>query len=457
MRDLEVLLSRVRDPDVREHFREAIDTYQVGAFRSTIINTWICVAFDLINKIRFLAIQGDGAAKSHVDRLDKAIRENKIMQLQDMERKLLDIAKELELISQREHLELERIYKDRHACAHPAFLDSSQVFSPSSELARVHLATAVDDALSLPPISGRKRIEELQYELDGDTWPIYGEKWSYIETQFLANVRSGIQRQILEFLLKMAIDPPDESEIRITPREMSKRAREAISIIGENRPQLIEEPLRSVLQKKVINSGCSDDLLLRMVPAIGHFPTTWEVLETPHVDRVNAVIQKAKVETLLDNDVFAGRGVINKAVRTSLDSRLLEIATTADGLESLLNSVTRERKKLVAPAMTCLSHSSSFRSAEHRLRFVTELADELCAEDISTIGAIISGNDQILFATFTESILIELYELVKESKSMVEAVSALQDTISKAAAENIDPAGGVSPHFEQLRRTIDLA
>lgn len=455
MRDLEILLSRVRDPEVREHFQEAIHTYQVGAFRSTIINTWICVALDLITKIRFLALQSDKAAEKFVEDLDDAINSNNIVKLQEIERELLTKAKEFELISERERIELERLYKDRHTCAHPAFLSSEEVFSPRPELARAHLAAAVDNALSLPPIIGKKRIQELQVELNSDSWPIYSDKWSYLYTRFLLNVRESVQRQILEFLLKMAVDPPDESEIEITRREMSKRAREAIHAISEKRPILIETPLQSVLQKKVVDKGCDDEVLLRVVAAVGHLATTWQVLGTSLIERLNTLIRDLPLEKLIDSDTFAGEDVFIGEIRDSLDSRLLSAAEDPDIFERLLSSVTWKRQRLVAPAIECLSQSPNFRSAERRLQLVIALAAEFCVEDICTIGEVISKNNQILFASWTESILEDLLELVKNSGPMVDAMATLQHTISNAAAEDSTPPAGFSPRFDSLKAKID--
>lgn len=459
MRDLEVLLSRVRDPDIREHFQEAIRTYQVGAFRSAIINTWICVALDLIRKIRFLALQGEKAAEKHVEKLDCAIHSSDIPQLQEIERNLLETAKEFELISGREYIELNHLYKDRHACAHPAFLSSEEVFSPRPELARAHLAAAVDNALSLPPISGRKRIQELQAELNSDAWPIYSDKWSYLETRFLSNVRESVQRQILEFLLKIAIDPPDESEIKITRREMSKRAREAIHAISNKQPILIEVPLQSVLHKKVIDKGCNDEVLLRVVAAVGHLPSTWQVLGTPLIDRLITLIRELSFDELLDKDTFAGQSVFSDEIRDSLISRLLgdllSEGDKSDNFEILLTSLSWNRNKLITPAIKYLSESPSFRSAEHRLQLIITLATEFCAEDICEIGEVIRKSRQILFATKTESILIELFELVKNSSPMVQAMATLRDVIWKAAADEPDPPAGFRPSFDSLKDRIN--
>ena len=66
MRALEDLLNDVRDRESRRYLEEAIRAYNVGAFRAAIVATWVTVAFDLIAKIRQLAVGGDAAANDFI-------------------------------------------------------------------------------------------------------------------------------------------------------------------------------------------------------------------------------------------------------------------------------------------------------------------------------------------------------------------------------------------------------
>ena len=60
--DIETLALRCRADRAREYINEAILCYRSGAYRSTIVNTWIAVVFDLVDKVRELALSGDPAA-----------------------------------------------------------------------------------------------------------------------------------------------------------------------------------------------------------------------------------------------------------------------------------------------------------------------------------------------------------------------------------------------------------
>ena len=74
MRDLSTLEAMVRDPDSRPHFHEAVLAFLSGAYRAAVVETWMAVAVDLTNKIRYLAESGDSSAKAAVNSLEIAIK-----------------------------------------------------------------------------------------------------------------------------------------------------------------------------------------------------------------------------------------------------------------------------------------------------------------------------------------------------------------------------------------------
>ena len=63
----------VRDINTREYIAEAIAAYRARAYRSAIMGTWVAVAYDIIAKIRELAVEGDPTAKKFTTTLDAAI------------------------------------------------------------------------------------------------------------------------------------------------------------------------------------------------------------------------------------------------------------------------------------------------------------------------------------------------------------------------------------------------
>lgn len=60
--DLDELLENVRLSHSKSYIQEAIISYRSGAYRSSIIATWIAICVDIIEKIRELDATNDKAA-----------------------------------------------------------------------------------------------------------------------------------------------------------------------------------------------------------------------------------------------------------------------------------------------------------------------------------------------------------------------------------------------------------
>jgi hypothetical protein len=89
---------------------EALACYKAGANRAAIISTWIAVTFDIVDKLRELALAGDKAASDIIENFDEITAANDVPRAQRFERELLDVAKDkFELISPQEHVESGKI------------------------------------------------------------------------------------------------------------------------------------------------------------------------------------------------------------------------------------------------------------------------------------------------------------------------------------------------------------
>jgi hypothetical protein len=170
--DLDELILRCRDDRAKAYIAEAVASYRSGAFRSAIVGTWIAVCFDVIEKLRELALSGDKEAEKHVEELEKTRKLGDIAKALKFERELLELARDkFELISHIEFIDLERLQEDRNRCAHPSLVSEDQVFSPSAELARVHLHSAVGHLLQHPPVQGKYALDRLLKEIDSEYFP----------------------------------------------------------------------------------------------------------------------------------------------------------------------------------------------------------------------------------------------------------------------------------------------
>ncbi|MFE9481191.1 hypothetical protein ACFYNM_21615 [Streptomyces spororaveus] len=80
----------------------------------------------------------------------------------NVENTILDVAASLDLIDFVEKRELERLKEDRNLAAHPSLRPLGELFTPTTEYARAHLAAAVEALLIHPPSQGRKAVDRFR-------------------------------------------------------------------------------------------------------------------------------------------------------------------------------------------------------------------------------------------------------------------------------------------------------
>ncbi|TCV87499.1 hypothetical protein [Sulfurirhabdus autotrophica] len=162
--NLDELIQKVRNVHAKNYINESIAAYRNGAYRASLITTWIAVCVDIIEKIRELSLSEDPAAKKLEEQLDK-IQPNDPNSMLSFERDILNVAcDELQLISTIEKSHLERLKDDRNICAHPTFSDDGSQFTPPAELALAYIVQAANYLLIHPPVKGKVIVQRL-YEL----------------------------------------------------------------------------------------------------------------------------------------------------------------------------------------------------------------------------------------------------------------------------------------------------
>ncbi len=130
--NLDEMVLRCRDEAAKESISEALTCYRAGAFRACIVTTWLAVVFDFVAKLREMAGGGHGEASVILNEFDSIcadLTDTRVGRSQKFEREVLSYAKDkLQLLSPFEYDELERLYKDRHKCAHPSMSTVEQIY-----------------------------------------------------------------------------------------------------------------------------------------------------------------------------------------------------------------------------------------------------------------------------------------------------------------------------------------
>lgn len=365
----------------------------MAAYRSALIAIWIAVAADLIEKLRFLADEGDGKAKAQRDKLDLAIRDNKINDLQKFERELLTVAQqELQLIGKHERDQLLRLYEDRHLCAHPAFVpDSDDLFNPTPELVRAHMATAVDAVLSHQAVTGRKAIERFGRDVESASFPRDDNRLAeHLRASYMDRGTPHLRANLIKVVCKETFNQEKGPVWRWnhtrTARELQKIA-----------PGEFEEHARAVLDRK--QNDLDDDGLMALIGGLCYVPGVWELLHPGTRARIEELIKNVPAsELVIVHQLYQGP-LPPAPVDRMLLGRLGEATNIASGSMSYAQLTTWlgdvPDRRLIPPLIELVKEASSYQSGEAVLKWVNALSPSLTEDDLKQLLTAAATNDQI--------------------------------------------------------------
>jgi hypothetical protein len=203
--DLDELLLKCRDPQSKVFLAEAIACYRTGAYRSAIISTWIAVVFDLISKLKDLALTGDIEAQKAINAIEQMYLKDDITSALRFEREILKSAREkFQLFSFVEEEDLKRLFVDRNRCAHPSLRSLEEPYQPSGELVRSHIYNAVVTLLQYPPVQGRQALQSILETIKSDAFPIQVDRAceQYFNHSPLMHARPILIKDVISVLTK---------------------------------------------------------------------------------------------------------------------------------------------------------------------------------------------------------------------------------------------------------------
>lgn len=296
--DIEGLVLQCRSDQSGEYTTEAILCYRSGAYRSAIVSIWIAVVFDLIDKIRELALSGDSAAKA----LEKQY-ENYVSQIElgnpqgfksalEFERNILSTCKErLQFFDAQQFTDLSRLREDRHRCAHPSFQQVGVPYHPSAEQARLHIRNAVIYVLSQPPVQGKAALAELKTLVSSKYFPTEASKVAIqLKNSGFKNPSDALKRGFVDELIFGFFKNGDSLFY-------NKNVFAAINTIFEMYPGFVEGRLRTQLNKAVKN--LPDSKLQGGASFVTNVTPSWRILEEASRHRIAAFVEKGEISEVL--------------------------------------------------------------------------------------------------------------------------------------------------------------
>ena len=279
--DLDELLLQCKLPQSKAFLAEAISCYRAGAYRSAIISTWIAVVFDLISKLKDVALTGDIAAQKVVKEIEDMYLTDDISAALRFERTILEKAvKPFEFISFIEKEDLERLLVDRNRCAHPSLRSLDEPYQPSGELVRTHIFNAVAALLQHPPVQGRKALHSILETIESDSFPIQVDRAleQYFKHSPLVRARLSLVKDVICVLTK---------ELLLEQRADAERLRKftALRAVFKMRHQDSEAILREELPK-IVHRVLNNAQLSNLFAYLQTIPLAWFALGDSGRDKV---------------------------------------------------------------------------------------------------------------------------------------------------------------------------
>jgi hypothetical protein len=212
--DLDALVLRCVGKKARSFLGEAVACFKAGAFRASIVATWVAVVFDYLAKLEELALLSDTKAQKKLEEFKKIARSGDVGGALRFERTVLVSAKdEFEFVGPIAYGDLLRLQEDRNRCAHPSMIDAENDYQPAPEAARLHIVNAVRHLLEHGPAQGKVAIDRLLEELGSAFFPgSVDELVVHLRSGPLGRPRDTLVRNYALVLLKeLLLQPPVES------------------------------------------------------------------------------------------------------------------------------------------------------------------------------------------------------------------------------------------------------
>jgi len=392
LEDLDELTLRCRDDKARLYIGEAVASYRSGAFRSSIVACWIAVCFDVIEKLRELALAGDQEAEKHVQEIDLTRRSGDVTRALRFERDLLTIAKDkFELISPLEYVDLERLQADRNRCAHPSLTADDQAYAPSAELSRLHLHSAVTHLLQHPPAQGKYALDRLLRDVESEYFPTGGKDARIaFASGPLKRPRESLVRNFVLVLVKALLNDKPEYKRRM-------RITAALEATADLHPGIFYATLRERLS--ALFRSVPDVLLSSAIYFLRDVKDTWQHLDADVVQRVQNYVRNLPsadfedIEFLLNYAPLQdqARQRVQVATRQEINSSLFfdMPAEVADRfIKVYLASSSFDEANSCAKQL--IIHSSDF-TADHVRRILTNVSNKDQVRGSFQLGALIAN------------------------------------------------------------------
>ena len=395
--DLDMLMTRIRDPLSKKYFLEAVRSYKAGALRSCLSAAWVAVVYDLIAKYRELSAMGDASAAAFLQNWAQATASESISRLLELEKTILDDATQnTQVLNQLAKKQLQRLREDRNLCAHPAFSEEASLFEPIPELARLHLVNAIELVLSQQPLQGKTVLDQFSADIQSPGFPADAARIpDYVEQRYILHIRPHYIKNLGVVLAKALLNgtPPEWQSHR-------QKVLVSLEVVRDRAPAAWDDISARVVQ---LLNATAPTLRPRAIAFIAAFPVFW--------DRINAPTRTALQETAANSGPEALAYILSAASLPALHDSILAFISRLSPTQVMDGLRIAPLDDLWIPALAEYGLSPSFRDFEINFRdFILPFAGKMTCARYDALLPVIIDNDQNMYARGTPGLLLKLLQ-----------------------------------------------
>ncbi len=411
--DLDELAVRVLNLESRRNVEDAIRVLRAGSPRAAILLTWLAVVYDVLGKLRELEEGGDLPAKALREEYDAIRTSEDVRKSQDFEGRIPVIASNLELISNLEKRDLERLKSERHRCAHPSQTDESTPYLPSDELARYHIRVAVESLLQFPPTQGKAALARIQADIDSPYFPIEDAAAHERMRRHIGRARQSLIRNLAITLMKAILGDP--------PTELSVRRRSALIALWKIHPAELDGLARHKLSS--LAAQTSDDQLRQLLFLVRPLEQLFAVLDRTLKDRLRLYIESPPTA----EDIFATASALAMNEYRSAGLVRLSRYSTADYYAAVTMAGKNIPPDLVRVLVSELFKNSHQPLGDELIRRFTAVAPLMTPPEIGAFFELLvkDGKPQVTHAADVEPVVSRFDKSIAEREFRASSAAAL--------------------------------
>lgn len=388
--DLDELVLRCRTDLGANYISEAVSCYRAGAYRSCIVSTWVAIVYDLLDKVRELALHGEAKAvafvKTFTDIQEAQARSDPdaLRRSLEFERSILDrVRDDFEMLTATEHLDIMRVREDRNRCAHPTMNQPNEAYKPTAEQARLHLRNAVTHVLQQPPAQGKSALEAVKRDLGSAYLPIDEDKiFGILKSGPLARARDNLLKETTGWLVAEFFNYK-------TGGPTSGAILSSINALRRLRNSVVEPEVGRVMRAETNKIG--DQKLYAPIIFVRHIPGTWDMLTEAQKSRISIYIERAedhKLAPIIEHasKIDALSGVVKQRIEKLNAAQITAYARFGG-------------EQLAKRALELLSASRSFASSNTLIaNVIIPMLPGLTEELVEDFIRVASSNSEARFA-----------------------------------------------------------